>query len=289
MLTLVALAGGAPGCAIKEQGPPESDGGGTSSMNDAGIGTEGEAAEEGGGADDGTDDADGDTGGGPDEPPSPCLPDEPSVCTCPDGSFGKSVCGADQTWSPCAGCGDEGCGKGGPCESPSIGCNPWADDCPAGEKCRPNPGNPGSMPGPAACVPVGDDEPGDPCGLRPTSLADTCEASSYCSRVPGGELRCLITCEGSAVNPSCPPEAGEGAVCLSDHTGYGPSLCSVPCDPLSEEPCAYDEGCIGFAGNFMCFPLIETPSLGEECSCGNCCDHGLACVRAEDFGQGCES
>ena len=284
----LVLVGALPGCVSKEIGGLESDADGTSSMDDAGMFTAGDASGGSGDmGDTGDEGSDGSTDGGPaDPPPPPCLPGESSSCACLDGSFGTSVCAADQTWGPCAGCGDEGCGKGGPCETPEFGCNPWADDCPVGEKCRVDMGRPGALPAGPVCVRVGEGEPGDECELA-DHLGDTCDSSSYCIHV-GGEPRCVITCEGSAHNPSCPPEAGDGAMCFGAMSTRMPSLCHVPCDPLRAAPCTNGEGCISHGGEFSCFPLAEKSTLGEECRCGNCCDQGFACVRAEDFGPGCE-
>ncbi|PRP92438.1 hypothetical protein ENSA5_49460 [Enhygromyxa salina] len=168
---------------------------------------------------------------------------------------------------------------------PDIGdgeaeCDPWAQDCPGGEKCVPY-GSTGGNWDANKCVPVlGEGQPGDSCTYEGTSLAtDSCGPESHCWDVMevDGQLEgvCTSFCDGSADSPLCDP----GTSCLIANEG-SITLCIDTCDPLLQG-CSEGLGCFWANNDFQCiFTAGEIPEA-EACAYINDCAPGLTCAAAE--------
>jgi len=159
-------------------------------------------------------------------------------------------------------------------------CDPWAQDCPEGEKCVPYSENGGPWHR-NKCVPVlGEGQPGDSCtydGI--TSATDSCGAGSHCWDVQEveGELIgvCTSFCEGNPDNPICGPDTS----CLMANEG-SINLCVATCDPLLQA-CDENLACYWSNNDFNC--IFTTDNIGEGESCGfiNDCVAGNFCALSE--------
>ncbi|MFO7564237.1 MAG: VWA domain-containing protein [Enhygromyxa sp.] len=98
----------------------------------------------------------------------------------------------------------------------SSQCDPFAQDCPEGEKCVAYASAGGSLDA-NKCVPVnGEAMPGEPCSYAGVVEAtDDCDASSYCWDVSDSTGTCAQFCQGVADAPQCP----EGFDCLLAYSG----------------------------------------------------------------------
>lgn len=159
-------------------------------------------------------------------------------------------------------------------------CDPWAQDCPAGEKCVPYSNNGGPWHA-NKCVPVnGDGQPGDTCSYDGITLAtDSCGADSHCWDVMDidGQLQgvCTSFCDGSADNPICGPETA----CLIANEG-SINLCVATCDPLSQD-CGTGLGCFWANDNFQCIFTAGEIMGGDACGFINDCAPGHLCATAD--------
>jgi hypothetical protein len=159
-------------------------------------------------------------------------------------------------------------------------CDPFAQDCPDGEKCVPY-GSTGGNWDAFKCVPVlGDQAVGEPCSYDGVVEAtDDCDATGHCWNVKDvdGEAvgTCHAFCQGTADDPMCPPKSQ----CMISGSGL-PSLCIPSCDPLAQD---CDEGlaCYWVNIDFSCVFTTEDIPPGEPCSYINDCAGGLVCVTAE--------
>ena len=169
-------------------------------------------------------------------------------------------------------------------------CDPYAQDCPDGEKCNPWDTDGDGAWDQTVCVPVaGDGQHGEPCTLDPDNPAlDDCDVGALCWHVDEeGHGTCVALCTGSAEDPSCP----EGSFCPI--TGDGNNiLCLLLCDPL-EQDCGGDEVCIP-APNGDGFGCVLDASggmapAGTPCEFANACDPGLMCLSPDFFpGPDCQ-
>lgn len=159
-------------------------------------------------------------------------------------------------------------------------CDPWAQDCPVGEKCVPY-GTSGNTWDAHKCVPVtGDQAPGEPCiydGLE--AATDDCDASGMCWNAidVDGELvgECAPFCMGSADRPECPegrycPIAGDGTI----------NVCIETCDPVAQG-CDAGLGCYWTSQAFACVFMLDDIPVGDPCGFVNDCAAGLMCANAE--------
>lgn len=172
-------------------------------------------------------------------------------------------------------------------------CDPWAQDCPQGEKCAGWANDGGNAWNAFRCSPVGRNpgQPGDPCTVdgSPVSGIDSCDVWSMCWNVDPetNTGTCIETCKGSEANPSC--TTGECMV------GSGLLVCVPSCDPL-QPACVDGFVCAPVGAAFGCIPDAD-PEAGVIEPWGNCNDAGLcpggtACVWADttslcDQGQCC--
>jgi hypothetical protein len=169
-------------------------------------------------------------------------------------------------------------------------CDPFAQDCPDGEKCVPYASS-GGVWDANKCVPVtGDGAPGDPCtwgGI--VEATDDCGADSICWDVMDvdGQLIgvCTPLCPGTADMPECDP----GSSCLIAYDG-SVTLCLADCDPLAQE-CGDGLGCFWDGYGFHCIFTTDDIPTGEPCSYINDCAPGNLCADAAALpacdGQAC--
>jgi hypothetical protein len=174
-------------------------------------------------------------------------------------------------------------------EEPDPGipdCDPFAQDCPDGEKCVPW-GSTGGHWDAVKCVPVlGDQKPGEPCHYAGTVEAtDDCDATSHCWDLDGeGNGICAPFCLGTPDEPYCPDLPGcNDYHCLTSGSGWI-NLCVTTCDPLAQD-CGEGLGCF-WASGFQCVFTTEDLPIGAECGFINDCAAGLSCVSAEQV-PGC--
>ncbi|NVB41473.1 hypothetical protein G6O69_26785 [Pseudenhygromyxa sp. WMMC2535] len=159
-------------------------------------------------------------------------------------------------------------------------CDPWAQDCPDGEKCTQQiDGENGSS---NVCVPItGDDAPGEPCTSDgPLTGSDSCSAGAYCLLDANDEGTCVPYCEGSPDQPVC----AEGSACSITDDGTL-TICLPTCDPIAQD-CGDADGCYWSGQDFLCYPTFAE-SVGEPCTSSNACAPGLYCV-GEEFVPACE-
>lgn len=154
-------------------------------------------------------------------------------------------------------------------------CDPFAQDCPDGEKCVPyDSGGAGSWDA-NKCVPVtGDQATGEPCvydGL--VEASDDCDANGICIDRDGDSLgTCHEFCMGTADQPECPDNL------LCEIAKYGTvALCVEQCHPLLQD-CSAPSGCYWDDTGFHCLEGGES-AIGESCSLVNDCPPGNMCVE----------
>jgi hypothetical protein len=159
-------------------------------------------------------------------------------------------------------------------------CDPFAQDCPDGEKCVPY-GSTGGNWDANKCVPVtGDGQAGDQCSYGGVVEAtDDCNDTTHCwdvMDVDGMNVGvCTEFCTGSADDPLCPPDTS----CLIANEG-SINMCITTCDPLLQE-CGSGLACFWANGNFNCIFTTQDIPLGEPCGFINDCVTGTACLTAE--------
>jgi hypothetical protein len=159
-------------------------------------------------------------------------------------------------------------------------CDPWAQDCPQGEKCVPY-GSDGGNWDANKCVPViGEGAIGDVCTYDGTSLAtDSCGPDSHCWDVQDvdGELLgvCTPFCQGDPDDPICGPDTS----CLIANGG-SINLCITTCDPLLQE-CGENMGCFWSGNDFQCIFTAGEIMADQPCGFINDCAPGNLCASAE--------
>lgn len=159
-------------------------------------------------------------------------------------------------------------------------CDPWAQDCPPGQKCVPY-ASAGGVWDANKCVDVlGDAGVGEPCewgGI--VEATDTCDADSMCWNVQDvdGVLVgiCHAFCTGTADDPQCPP----GSACQLSGEGVI-NVCIADCDPLVQD-CAEGLGCYWGGSSFQCIFATQNLDEGEPCGFINDCRPGLFCAAAD--------
>ncbi|PRP93517.1 hypothetical protein [Enhygromyxa salina] len=167
-------------------------------------------------------------------------------------------------------------------------CDPFAQDCPEGEKCVPYASTGGEFDS-NKCVPItGSQAPGESCvyGGKVEST-DDCDSTSFCFHVQqmeGMEVgTCTSFCEATPDDPLC----GSGSSCLIAYDGTF-SLCLASCHPIMQD-CVDGQACQWFLDpfEFLC-ELDGTGAPGDGCDTVNSCASGNVCAAAE-FVPGCQS
>lgn len=170
---------------------------------------------------------------------------------------------------------------------PDLQCDPFAQDCPEGQKCAAWADNGGNSWNATKCVPVqpDPDAPGDPCTTTApfgVSGEDSCAKGSMCWEVDpsDGHGTCIALCTGSAEAAAC---ADACDYCVIANQGVL-NLCLPQCDPLADD-CSSDRQCLpsGDDGGFFCIPHGERVNgLFGYCEFFNACDSGLFCGDPSD-------
>jgi hypothetical protein len=154
-------------------------------------------------------------------------------------------------------------------------CDPFAQDCPEGEKCVAY-ASTGETLDSNKCVPItGMGEPGDACnygGL--TEATDDCGADSFCW-ADGDVGVCKAFCTGTADAPVCP----QGFQCLIDAEG-SINVCTSECNPLLQQ-CEPGFACYWDNLEFNCAATSDDIALGEPCVDLDDCALGLICLLGE--------
>lgn len=154
-------------------------------------------------------------------------------------------------------------------------CDPFAQDCPEGEKCVPY-ASTGDAWDANKCVAVtGDQATGEPCTYGgPSEATDDCDATGICLDRDADMLgTCHAFCLGTADQPECP----DGELC--EIAEYGTvALCVEQCNPLLQD-CEPALACYWDVAGFHCLTAGEGPT-GAPCGYVNDCSLGNMCVDA---------
>ena len=159
-------------------------------------------------------------------------------------------------------------------------CDPWAQDCPEGEKCTVWGDSDGSYWTGTKCVPV-DPNPkstGEACtATGPLTGIDNCDKGEVCGGVDPETLegKCIEFCQESDEEYTCPTP---GYKCTDWVQGIG-AFCSKGCNPLGDD-CQDDEVCVPSNPGWHC-TFDESGDAGADddpCVFINACDPGLLCV-----------
>jgi hypothetical protein len=163
-------------------------------------------------------------------------------------------------------------------------CDPWTQDCPAGEKCMPYSGDGDFSWESLKCTPVMENpgQTGDPCTVEGSGVSgiDSCDVGHMCWNTDPdtGEGTCVRFCSGSPDAPTCDVP---NAQCTIVNEGVL-ILCLPSCDPLIQN-CMGGDLCIpNDTGNFICV-LDASGEEGQEfdpCEYANACDPGLYCFNS---------
>jgi hypothetical protein len=167
-----------------------------------------------------------------------------------------------------------------------VPCDPWAQDCPPGEKCAPYANDGGGSWNALKCVPVMENPAGvgEPCFVVGNGVSgiDNCELGAFCWDVDEQNNGvCVAQCIGSPEAPTCPDP--EKTFCAL--TGDGVlSLCLAYCDPLAQDCQNEGDACIGnpSGDGFLCVldASGEEGQAHDPCEYANACDPGLICLIA---------
>jgi hypothetical protein len=157
-------------------------------------------------------------------------------------------------------------------------CDPWAQDCPEGEKCSAYANDGGTAWNDTKCVGVAANpgQPGDACSVEGSGVSgiDSCDVGAMCWDVDAeNEGVCVALCTGSPEAPVC--DGGFGCAVANDVL----NLCLSLCDPLAQD-CPGDDLCVANGDQFLCV-LDASGDAGQAfdpCEFANACDAGLLCV-----------
>ncbi|MEM9453297.1 MAG: hypothetical protein AAGF11_03905 [Myxococcota bacterium] len=158
-------------------------------------------------------------------------------------------------------------------------CDPWLQDCPAGEKCIAYAAGGGTWDA-TQCTPIDPNpaQPGDPC-VAPNGGAageDNCDIGSMCWSVDfeTNVGTCVALCNGCPDEPTCDDPT---AFCVISNQDVL-TLCIPGCDPLAQA-CPAGEACYPIDDTFVCAPDASGVMgvYGDPCEFINVCDPGLVC------------
>ncbi|NVB43184.1 ribulose phosphate epimerase [Pseudenhygromyxa sp. WMMC2535] len=171
-------------------------------------------------------------------------------------------------------------------------CDPFAQDCPEGEKCVAYASTGGTWDA-NKCAPVnGDGTLGDECVYDGADFGtDDCDESTVCWNAINidGTLTgtCYPFCSGSAEDPQC----DDDLICRIVNDGTI-TVCLPPCDPLLQD-CGEGLGCYwsGGSGTFQCIivagdgiPTGDACAYNNDCAPGNFCTDASVLEDCEDSG-----
>ena len=170
-------------------------------------------------------------------------------------------------------------------------CDPYAQNCPPGQKCMYWANDGGSSWNATGCFEIDPDpdEVGEPCTVEGsgTTGIDSCVFGAMCWDVDPetNEGTCVEMCAGSYFEPFC---SDPSTMCA----GRGPYLCLPSCCPI-EQDCPEGQACYPIQDTFTCAPDAsgDVGALGDACEFINVCDPGLICLDSSVLPPGypCES
>jgi hypothetical protein len=216
----------------------------------------------------------------------PAGEDEAGTTTSPDGSAADegttSIATAGEVESP-FGASDSSSDDEAFVDVLDVGgadgpCDPFAQDCPEGEKCVPYVAS-GDHWNAVKCVPIlGDKVSGESC-TYPDSFqsTDDCNGTSFCLGNDGvGEGVCRPFCTGSIQMPECP----EMMSCTYSSEVFLDTvinICLPTCNPLAQD-CGGNDGCYWIGSDFVCLAQAGDTPIGEPCTAINECGKGSICT-----------
>lgn len=161
-------------------------------------------------------------------------------------------------------------------------CDPFAQDCPEGEKCVAYASSGGTWDANGCVAVTGTGTSGDSCVYQGAqSGADDCDKDHVCwnaLEVDGMQVgTCFPFCTGGVDNPIC-GEPGHSCRVVNDGVI---AVCLPSCDPLLQE-CADGLGCYWSGGSqtFQCIITAGGIPTGEPCGFNNDCNPGHFCADA---------
>lgn len=172
-------------------------------------------------------------------------------------------------------------------DGPDLACDPWQQDCAAGEKCTHyNSMGESTDVDATKCVPI----PADPVPSGGICTAtggfgagdDDCGLGEFCYFLGGDDVgACMPLCGGTAESPECP----EGTFC-SRGLGGALWMCLPSCDPLAQD-CLEGANCSPQSDGFVCAldTSGEAGQIFDPCSAANGCDPGLMCAPPTSAGD----
>ncbi|MCY0985539.1 ribulose phosphate epimerase [Nannocystis sp. ILAH1] len=172
-----------------------------------------------------------------------------------------------------------------PADLGPVECDPFADDCPEGQKCTGYGDGGDNGWHQLKCVPIDPqpDQAGDPCTVvgAVNSGVDSCDEGLICFWVDQNlQGTCVPWCSGSFEEPTC--EDPDAFCNVSGDSVL--SLCLGTCDPLLQD-CQPGDACYQHPSRdvFTCVPdlSLDEGELFDPCEYINVCDPGLACLPAE--------
>jgi hypothetical protein len=160
----------------------------------------------------------------------------------------------------------------------ALHCNPWVQNCAAGQKCSMYATQGDGVLDAAKCValPATPRKADEPClvdGAYGSGL-DDCDAGMICWDVgQGSQGICVPLCDGCSPDPQCP----DGRVCAAG-VGNFHYMCLPGCDPLQQN-CIEGASCVLSGDGFVC---VQDGSgfqgqLYDTCLTANGCDPGYMC------------
>src|SRR5687768_4646140 len=163
-------------------------------------------------------------------------------------------------------------------------CDPFAQDCPDGEKCMPWANDGGDDWNATRCsaIEARPAQVGEACVVQDSAVSgvDDCDLGLVCAFVDPTTLEgtCVAMCGGSQADPIC----ARGDTCLIAFDGVI-TLCLPACDPLLDDcalgTCVPDED-----DGFVCFVAGDAIAPGEACEELHDCGPSASCQPVESTG-----
>lgn len=168
-----------------------------------------------------------------------------------------------------------------------LPCNPWAQDCPEGQKCAPwIPSGQRAFTDTRCVEIIGDQAPGETCTAPegPFAGIDDCAQGSFCWDVDDDKHGiCFPQCAGNPEEAICPLKT----YCSSDQYSVL-ALCFPDCDPILQD-CGKGELCLQIVDGFVCVPDAsgDEGQANDPCEFPNGCDPGLVCIAPVAASSNC--
>ncbi|MCH9686397.1 MAG: hypothetical protein K0V04_33500 [Deltaproteobacteria bacterium] len=162
-------------------------------------------------------------------------------------------------------------------------CDPYAQDCPAGQKCLPfDPDGQGVWDS-TRCAPISANPgaEGDPCTMLAGGGAggeDDCGLGLVCWDLVDDQGTCAEQCGCGQATPTCETE---GQSCAGPYNQGAVAVCRDTCVPSDVDGCGPGQICAATpSGLFQCLNAGPNLELGEACSSPFSCAPGLLCAAS---------